>query len=197
MLQYITIMNAHTKELLLAAWPAAFSYDHEKGMFTSGDIQYTSVDLPLSYGDLSAPTQPNELPNTAVVQTVVGAIMMPRLYDWLQANETEALHRETAEVMHDVFVGLRPDMLGKVAKHDRGGLFGFNMSRISPEHPHFSLVTLGNCACYGVESHIVFGERYWNEKIAALGFHNIDTPPQEVSLLAGLGHLAHRANQAL
>ncbi len=189
-------MNVHTQELLLAAWPATFSYDHEEGKFTSGDIQYTPVNLPLTYGALAASNEPRELPDTAVVQTVVGAIMLPRLYDWLQANETEALHRETAEVMHDVFVGLRSDMRGKVAKYDRGGLFGFNMSRFSHEHPHFSLVTLGNCACYGVESHIVFGERYWNEKIAALGFHNIDMPAQEVSLLAGLGHLAHRANQA-
>ena len=54
--------------------------------------------------------------------------------------------------------------------------------------------TRGNCACLGVDLHGIIGERYWDDKIAEFTFHNTDTKPQQISLLAGLGHIAHRVN---
>ena len=189
-------MNAHVNELLKMSRPAPFSYDHTTKLFTSGDTTYTPPELPLGFGDLAADHEVNEVPDTALVHGILRIVMLPKMYDWLQENASTELFTQASEIMHDVFTGLEPRMLGKVATHDPYSHWGFNVARLRPEHPHIVLTTLGDCACFGVEIDGIFGEHTWDQKVAEFGYHNVDYNPQKVSLLAGIGHIAHLANHS-
>lgn len=190
-------MIDRTRELLIRGQATPFSYDHENKMFRSGRKTFTPEKLPLEFGDLLDDDQPTEVPDVPLVETILRPVMLPRMYDWLNDHFSDDVADETAEVMRQVFVQLRPDMSEhiKPGRDHVGGIFGFNVQRLRHEHPHLTLVTLGSCACFGVDVDGPFGERVWNERIASFSFHNIDTPEQEISLRAGLGHIAYRASQ--
>jgi len=184
------------KSLIERCQPALFAYDHTRKLFLSGEREFSPRELPIGFGDLAADTDQDvvTLPDTALVQTTMRPIMLPKMYDWLTDNMTNELLDETVDVMRDVYVDLVPESV-RYARPDRGGFMGFNAHRLRKDHPHFLLTTIGNCACLGVEVDGMWGEGAWKDKVASFDFHNIDNEVQEKSLLAGLGHIAYRASQ--
>lgn len=178
-----------------------FSYDHETQLFLSGPQRHNPEEvrdnkraLSLQRDEYLADDELDELiESVPVIYTVLRPIALPKFHTWLNDNMSNALFDETADVIRDVLIRLRPDLSDI---QQRGlGFMGFNVARTTREHPHILLQTLGNCACMSVDAHGIFGERYWDEQIASFSNHNVDTPEQETSLLAGLGHIAHRASQ--
>lgn len=187
-------MRKETTRLLNLMHPAAFSYDHQNGVFHVAEQAYAAADLPLRHGALASAEPTHELPDTALVHALANPVMLPKMYNWLEENGTDQLFSETSEVMRDVFQTVNGKKLLGVTTRDTASHIGFNVNFLRQEHPHITLQTLGNCACLGVDLYGIIGERYWDDKIAEFTFHNTDTKPQQISLLAGLGHIAHRVN---
>lgn len=188
-------MDIRIEGHLRRSLPAAFSYDHESGLFRRDDETFTPEALPLSSNQLAAIEEPENIPNAPLVHTFRAPVMMPQFFDWLDDNFNKDLADETVEVMQEVFSGLAPHALSTDLDH-RGGFIGFNANYRSDEHPDILLQTLGNCACMYLSQSgpFAFNPRYG--RIGRLETHNVDTPLQRTTVLAGLGHLAHRANQA-
>lgn len=188
------MVKSFTQELIVASRPAAFSYDHEHGLFHHGSRASRPAELPLGWGDLSDRGTSDNVPDVALVHGVNYPIMLPKMYDRLSSNGTQELLDETCEVMFDVF-----DTLGtglSIGSKNEGsyGHTGFGAGFLSDEHPHPTLQVFGNCACLSVDMYGAFREDRWEEKVAEFTYHNIDLDAQRISLLAGLGHLAHRAS---
>lgn len=181
--------------------PQSLSYDHDSQLFLSGSqkvspeaVRDNIRKLSLQQDEHLTDDELDELiETTPVVYTVLRPLALPRFHEWLGDNSSRNLFDETADVMRDVLIRLRPD----VSSVERGGLgfMGFAVERTTREYPHLFFQTLGNCACMSVDPHGFIGERYWDEQIASFSNHNVDTPEQEVSLLAGLGHIAHLASR--
>lgn len=189
--------ESRIRELLEYADATDFSYDHSVRSFSIGqrhfDIVEASNDSRL-FNPQPEYVETNE--RTMLVSArIFGTVMYPRMYDWLSVNLDDRLSRDTVEVMQDVFSDLRVD-LDRSRLRSGSGLFGFAMNRLRKEHPHISLAVLGNCACMGVSVDGIIGQQEWSTKFAAFEMHNIDSPEQRVSIMAGLGHLGHKATRA-
>lgn len=187
-------MEERTQDLLLMTHAAAFSYDHESGFFIRDHDRFAPEDLPTGWGSLAAETDPEDIPDSPLVYTLMGPVMLPQFHDWVENNFDDDIANETVEVMQGVVSRLEPSLSKDALNRDRGGFMGIDVSVPPGKYSHVFLQTIGNCACLSVESSGVFRERQWQEKVAGLSFHNTDTLMQRASLLAGLGHLAYRMN---
>lgn len=185
-------MKERTQDLLLQTHAAAFSYDHESGFFLRDNDRFAPEDLPTGWGALAAETDPEDIPDSPLIYTIMGPVMLPQFHDWMEENFNDDIANETVTVMQDVVARLEPSLPKRSLSRDRGGFMGIDVSLPPSKYSHVFLQTLGNCACLSVESSGVFRERQWQEKVAALSFHNTDTLMQRASLLAGLGHIAHK-----
>ena len=183
-------------ELFQRVSSVPFTYDRNSHMFLSGEQQ-----IPVSE------FSPNELVDVDTRVDVADGLLawglfrpfvLPTMYDWMEQNLNDELLDETFEVVRESFESAHEQATGfefnrGTYKRGEGALFGFEAQR-DREYPHMTLGTIGNCACLGASyTGIPFGQSSWAEKIVAYEFHNADTPQQQNSLLAGLGHIAHRA----
>ncbi len=180
--------------LLKRASATDFSYDHANQAFRVGtrevSIEHAKENHRILFpqeGDSAAADGVN------MATTIMGFVMYPRMYDWLHTHLDTALMDDTVDVMKSVYVELRTDIPRAHLQRDTG-VFGFSAYRPSEKHPHIGLSVLGHCACMNVSADGMIGQYEWDTKFASFRMHNIDTPEQRVSILAGLGHMAFRAH---
>lgn len=190
--------NNYARELLQDVGAKRFAYDHEKREFTIGSRRVSVADAGKNTVLLTPDIDDESVDADPMLASVMwNHVMYPGMYDWLNDHFSNEVADETVGVMVDVFADLRPDL--DISKYYRGTavdqLLGFSAVRSRSEHPHVTLTVLGNCACYGVSVDGVFGYHDWSSKFAGFEMHNIDAPEQSVSLQAGLGHLAFKAEQ--
>lgn len=116
----------------------------------------------------------------------------PKFFDWLTTSDGKQAVSEVPEVTHRVF-NLVYEKQVRIRGKDL--LHGFGSAFL--REGHVTLSTIGSCACLGVavDGHLV-SYREWGSKYAEYEFHNIDFPAQKISLLAGLGHLAHLSDKS-
>jgi hypothetical protein len=120
-------------------------------------------------------------------------IGLPLSSDFLDNGWTQALESETNEVMADVFMA----NTDRFEVSERGRLLSIRaFSTIRRTDPgDVILNTVGNCACFGPDFTAMFTQA--TERVSEYTFHNVDRVEQKVSLMAGLGHIARRANEWL
>lgn len=114
----------------------------------------------------------------------------PKFYTWLAESGRAADFTGTSKVMKEVFEEVHGQEL-KGRHHDEMHPLGFSAGLL--REGHINLTVLGSCACLGTnpDGHIVDWNE-WDSGFTELAFHNIDSKPQMVSIMAGLGHLALR-----
>ncbi len=179
----------------------AFSYCPDSAEFSVGGEQFGVNELEVGFGNLARETETDcieidrLIKQTPLVHGLSRPIMLPKMHEWLNENrDSQTLQAEVTEVIGDVFEKLHPDRV--IQKGQDRGFIGFNMFFASRELPHPTLQTLGNCACMGVTESNPLGNKVWVDEVASFTFHNVDTREQHISLLAGLGYLAHRASRS-
>ena len=190
-------MSKLVKEILDRTGVKRFAYDHEQGAFLVAGRTVPISEacdnprlLQFRNEDEVAETEP------MLTRARWNLLALPRMYDWIEEGFTEQDGVEAVRVMQDVFFSLWPDLpadsMRKYAAQD--SLFGFSVSRgFAPGH--LRLTVVGDCACMGVSAVGLTDEYDWHTKYASYDMHNIDIPDQEVSIQAGLGHLAYRVEQ--
>lgn len=189
----------HIRDLLKRAEATSFSYSYEAKQFNIGtrDISIeAAVDNPRLLTTRHPATDHSDGSTDKDPMLAVALwhhVSYPGMYDWLDERFDAAMADETVEVMIDAFAAADPNIPRKHLRPDKGGFMGFSAERARREHAHLSLTVLGNCACMYASVSGFIGEHDWDSKFTNYELHNVDTPVQRVSILAGLGHLAHRA----
>lgn len=189
----------YIRDLLKQAEATSFAYSHEAKQFSIGTRDVTieaAVHNPRLLTTRSLATDHLDDPADKDPMLAVALwhhVSYPSMYDWLDERFDAAMADETVEVMIDAFGAADPSIPRKHLRPDKGGFMGFSAERTRSEHPHVSLTVLGNCACLYASVSGFIGEHDWDSKFTNYEMHNVDTPVQTVSILAGLGHLASRA----
>ena len=167
-------------------------------MFLSGEQQFSVSEF--SPNDLVDADTHVDVTEGLLAWGLFRPFVLPTMYDWMEQNLSDELLDETFEVVRESFESAHEQATGLEFKRDthkrgEGALFGFEAQR-DRDYPHVTLGTIGHCACLGASyTGMPFGQSSWMEKIVAYEFHNTDTPQQQNSLLAGLGHMAFRATE--
>lgn len=173
-------------------------YEHDERLFVVGGIECEVADEDLEtqfqFGE-GEPVQKENINNHPVLLGVWGnPITTPKFYEWLKNNDALMTDfQQTAQVMKEVFEDVSQEKLS--GKHqDRMHPLGFSAGL--QREGHVNLSVLGNCACLGTnpDGHLVDWHE-WDSGYTELSLHNIDTKPQYVSIMAGLGHLALRCGE--
>lgn len=172
-------------------------YEHEERLFVVGgrecNVSDEDVDKELKFANGEPVTKEQINTHPVLLGTWGNPITTPKFYSWLRAGDKSANFQQTARVMKEVFEDVSQEKLdGK--RHDEMHPLGFSASL--QREGHINLSVLGNCACLGTDpdGHLVDWNE-WDSGYTELALHNIDTKPQYVSIMAGLGHLALRCGE--
>ncbi len=192
-------VEQHTLELLAISRAQPFYYDHDAAKFHFGEQVLSVNEIPefgSSHATGSAMTADDAAmlyENTPFVHNHVHPIGLPASMDFLKNGWTQALENETNEVIADVFM----DTTDRFERTERQRLLSMRafstMRRV--DSGDAILTTVGACACLGPDFSAMF--THSEAGIAEYTYHNIDRPEQRLSLMAGLGHIARRANEWL
>ncbi len=114
----------------------------------------------------------------------------------LRGKHKAVLLKDTEEVMRAVYQIVEPSHRLPSRRYNHS--FSTFWARIMPEG-WFYLNTLGNCACLGQQQPPMFVDfpEHLNPTGFEYGLHNVDTPAQLLSLLAGAGTIAWRVQQEM
>ena len=188
-----------TLELLAISRSQPFSYNHDTELFQFGDESVAVGDIP-TWGtphqmgeDITTDEVRAFIETTPFVYSFVRPIGLPRSVEFFDNGWTAEIEQETNEVMADVLVANSD----RYDADDRKKLLAqrsfASLRRTQPGD--VILHVAGNCACLGPDftAHFCFPD----EGIMEYTFHNIDQHEQKLSLMAGLGHVARRANEWL
>lgn len=178
---------------------ARFAYDRDAASFLVND-QPLALDAiaasPVLLGDTvnESLTQVSPAELSSLNLTDFSLLSTPRFFDWLMTADGMRAVRGVPEVIHQVFNAVH-DV--KTPYRGRDSLHGFGAAYL--REGHVIVNTIGSCACLGVkvDGHIV-NYNEWESKYAEYEFHNLEKsfPAQTISLLAGLGHLAHLSDKS-
>jgi hypothetical protein len=172
-----------------------FDYQRQAAIFRIGNLSLPPKEFqPYTFNpyrhDLEGTGIPvQEIGNHAAVWPEHGyPIVTPKTHAWVEANQ-EGLE-EVVEVMHEVYASFYEDA-SEIVRGDGIGHMGF--AAWPREGGGIGLQVLGDCACsgpnlYGALQGIEHGYGEYD-------LHNADTQAQQVSLYAGLGHIAHLASR--
>lgn len=122
----------------------------------------------------------------------------PALHNWSD-EALEVVDKEIVPVMVDVFSELTED---EQLKEDISnmkktqGFLGFD-SYVRETNSSLGLNVLGSCACLGVSypGMLLSDREQMRDGFGEYGLHNADIKAQEVSLYAGIAHLARRQTE--
>lgn len=171
----------------------AFYYEHDIRTFVIGSREAQVTDDTVVHEFSFPKSEPVPKEQIASYPVLLGlwggTLATPKFYSWLN-EQPKDVFTETSLVMKQVF----EDVLGDVLDgdhHDTMHPFGFSAGLL--RKGHLTLSVLGNCACLGSNpnGHIVDSDE-WDTGYVEMTTHNIDTKPQHVSIMAGLGYLALR-----
>lgn len=168
-------------------------YEHDIRTFVIGnrEIQATDDSVVQEFRFPKGEPVPKELISShpALLGLWGDTLATPKFYTWLN-DQPKDVFTETSRVMKQVFEDVLGDALDG-GHHDKMHPFGFSASLL--RKGHLNLSVLGNCACLGSNpnGHTVDSDE-WDTGYVEMTTHNIDTKPQYVSIMAGLGHLALR-----
>jgi hypothetical protein len=191
---------------------APWSYDRDAGLFVVNGVQVEPASLLEHNVWLNDETHSRQNAQTIMSEWVLALcgtwghpVSLPKFYRYLgqrqivsSYEEFREMQREVSDVMSDVLyqVDGSAQFPGEL-KDQRRAPFCPDVDLIRKEHPHINLTTFGNCACLGVavDGTYLFGQDEWPLQVAEYKFHNTDFDAQQISLLAGLGHIAFLAEQ--
>ncbi len=183
----------HQKNLLAISRPVPFSYDREARQFSFGSETRQADELSLyghahtvDTGELSPDEVDELIAREPVIHTARHPIMLPKYHRFIRDNWSPELEEEVVDVMAEVMTPVVPEIL----QDRKPSVFSFGAMRIDAEMGRVILQVPGICACLGPDAVVPM---WGSHNIAAGTFHNIDMPWQRAALLAGLGHLALRA----
>lgn len=174
----------------------AFYYEHDERLFVVGGKEISVGDERLQH-ELRFPDGepvPKEQINSHPVLLGLWAepLATPKFYTWLDSQSDDSSFVETTHIMKEVFEEVSGEPL-QGRHHNKMHPFGFSAGLLRKGHLNLSVI--GNCACLGSnpDGHTVDWED-WDSGFVEMTLHNIDTRPQHVSIMAGLGHLALRCS---
>lgn len=170
-----------------------FLYDHQSSKFIidgqEKDIKEIDYMHDITY-PLTDPVSAEDVPNHPAHFFFGFPITTPRFRAWVLEKCTKADILSTKQVIHETFIELTASDQNKSVDSIKGGKpYSVEVGLIRPGHLTFS--TIGNCACLGVSinGNLIGGEDM-DVGYAEYEFHNTDMIVQQISLLAGLGHIA-------
>ena len=184
------------KGCLAASRPVPFAYDHSAGQFSFGEERIAPRDIP----EWGAPyARQHEKPSNDEIDAMLSSIPMaytyrapaslPLFHEFIRGKWSDDLSQETVDVMADVMHATLPEgLLGRAVERK-----SFSARLIDRELGRVVLRVSGDCACLGPDATTSWGSKFWDVGIMDYTYHNTDIPAQRVALMAGLGHLAFRA----
>lgn len=189
-------LSDHTLELLAIGRAQPFSYDHDAKEFHFGNEKIPPSEMQF-FGsahtggeNLTANNVRKMVESTPFVHNYVHPIGLPLASEFFEEGWTDEIASETKEIMADVFM----EYTKQFKASEREQLLSIRSfdTVCRKGSGDVILSTLGSCACLGPDytSHYVL-----DDGAKEYTYHNIDLPSQRLSLLAGLGHIARRANE--
>lgn len=173
----------------------AFYYEHGIRTFVIGNQEVQATDEAVVNEFRFPKGEPVSKEQIACNPVLLGlwgdTLATPKFYTWLN-DQPKATFTETSHVMKQVFEDVSGDVL-EADHHDTMHPFGFSAGLL--RKGHINLSVLGNCACLGSnpQGHTVDSDE-WYTGYVEMTIHNVDSRPQYVSIMAGLGHLALRCS---
>lgn len=192
-------MLEHKLEMLAIGRAQPFQYNHESGRFQFGDEEIAVGDVGI-FGsahangeDLSADDIREYMTTVPFVHTFIHPIQLPAANAFFQHGWNSDIASETREVMADVLLA----NTDRFTRSDRAKLLAQgSFGVLRREDPGDVIIsTVGACACLGPDYTTHFSDPELH--IMEYTYHNVDSLPQKLSLMSGLGHVARRAQEWL
>ena len=181
--------------------PNRFSYDRPTSLFLVGDERISLAEMTERVEDPVSLARPGEVTtlsdkdvasvlNYPMVKTAFRLLMLPPLYNYL--GEVRR-NKETVSELCDGVVGVGVEVSGQI------GILPLSKESCSlhfvgVDHPHL-MAAAGLGVNMGVDQfpNSALGPDHFDKKVAVFDKWNVDSPYQEVVLMAMLGHVARLA----
>jgi len=182
-----------------------YHYEHENRTFHFGDEVHQLDEVPLtgvlhrSGADLDTGDAEKLLSRVAFASSFNRIHSLPLADVFFKNVWTNSLREETADIMQDVYATVREfsnsgadtDSWSPSRKEFSAHLYAQHEDPSG--HAGVFLQTSGICACTKPDTRP--DSTYYPIEVMTYAEHNVAKPAERVSLLAGLGHIARRANE--